>query len=85
MSPSLSRMSARVQAEFHVGSQTTSLPLEVLDDIGHRGSSMEHEVDNSYKSSKIKRIRIARLIGIDSGGKGICLFVCLISQNKETL
>lgn len=55
MSPSLSRMSARVQAEFYVGSQTMSLPLEVLDDIGHRGSSMEHEVDNSYKSSKIKR------------------------------
>lgn len=76
MSPSLSRMSARVQAEFHVGSQTMSLPLEMLDNIGHRGSSMELEVDNSYKSSKIKRERLNREVdSIDLGSED--MFICL--------
>lgn len=81
MSPSLSGMSARVQAEFRVGSQTMSLLLEMLDNIGHRGSSTEHEVDNSYKSSKIKRERMNREVySIDSSSKD--MFVCLISQNN---
>jgi len=32
-----------------------SLPLEMLDNIGHWGSPTEHEVDNSYKLSRIRR------------------------------
>lgn len=62
MSSSLSGMSARVQVEFCAGPRTMSLPLEMLDNIGHWGSPMEHDkVDNSYKLSRIRREQIHRI------------------------
>lgn len=54
MSPSLSEMSARVQVEFCAAPRAMSLPLEMFDNIGHQRSPMEHEVDNSYKLSRIE-------------------------------
>lgn len=68
MSPSLSGMSARVQVEFRTGPRTMSLPLEMLDNIGHQESPMEHEVDNSYKLSRIRREHVNQSHRIDSYG-----------------
>lgn len=62
MSPSLSAMLARVQVEFRARPRTMSLPLEMLDNIGHRGSPMEHGVDNSYKLSRRERVNQVRRI-----------------------
>lgn len=69
MSPSLSGMLARVQVEFRGRPRTMSLPLEMLDNIGHRGSPMEHGIDNSYKLSSIKRERVNQAHRIDTYGE----------------
>lgn len=63
MSPSLSEMSARVQVEFCAAPRAMSLPLEMFDNIGHQRSPMEHEIDNSYKLSRIKRASVRGLSG----------------------
>lgn len=45
-----------------------SLPLEMLDNIGHQGSPMEHEADNSYKLLRIRREHVNQGYRIDSYG-----------------
>lgn len=54
MSPSLSRMSTRVQVEFHAGPRTMSLPVEMFDNIGHQG-------DRRWKRQSIRFVQIVEI------------------------